>query len=106
LAGGGGLYVFYLVLIAPSRAYAALNPAFRENPISYRFTSTGVEVKAETFQSRWDWSIFRHYSDAELCFIIYPRSQGTCLLIPKRAFNSTETLEGFRRLLATKLRIW
>ncbi len=101
-----GLYLAYNFLVAPSRTYDRFSGALRDKELFYRVTSTGLEVKAEAFQARWDWNLLAHYSETRECFLVYPRhSQGIHILL-KRAINGPETETALRDLLKSKLKTW
>jgi hypothetical protein len=103
---GSAFYLFYLILMSPGNAYRRMTPAVREGQLHFRFTSTGVELKSDSFQARWDWNLFGHFSEEKEFFMIYPRSGGNSILLPKRAFESTESMDALRALLKDKLRAW
>ena len=106
LAGAGDFYLFYLFLVAPGRAWDKLSSAIRESPLYYRLTSTGVELKSESFQGRWDWNLFSPYTQETDSLAIYPKSQGNYILLPKRSFASFENINALRQLLKSHLRLW
>jgi len=106
LTPAGAIYLYYLLMILPQRAYDSLNPVTRDSQVHYRFTSTGVEAKLETFQARWDWTLIGHFTELKDSFVIYPKFSENCFLLPKRANESSERMDSLRNLLKTHLRSW
>jgi hypothetical protein len=105
-AAGLVTYLGYALLLAPARAYQRVSRAVREGELNYRFTTTGIELKAESFQARWDWSLFGHFTEVRDSFLIFPKASGSCVLIPKRVFSSPESMDTLRELLKAHLRVW
>jgi len=106
VAAISGFYLAYLLLASPTNTYLSIPREARESQLQFRFTATGVEAKSDSSASRWDWKVFRHFSEEKEFFMIYPRSGGYSILLPKRAFETPESIDALRALLKGKLRVW
>ncbi len=106
LSGGAALYFLFLILIAPGRTYDRVDRNTRDALLCYTFTTTGIALNGPTSQHRWDWLHFGWFTDEKDALLIYPKSDGTFILLPKRAFASPESLNSLRQLLSTKLKAW
>jgi hypothetical protein len=73
-----------------------------QEPIAYRFSADGIELKALTSSSQMSWVNVYQACETKHDFIILI-SRNQAYVIPKRCFNDAEQQSAFRSLLRNQL---
>jgi hypothetical protein len=96
-----GLYL----LISPIwSAYAQVEESWKDGdrirqPITLELTEHGLRFSGKTFDSECRWLFFDHIVETRDLFLLYATPTRLIQTIPKRAFDSPERVDEFRRLL-------
>jgi hypothetical protein len=103
---GIGLFLIFRYFTLPNR----VKKIFKQQktlqvPATVEVHETGFESENSYGSSRGEWSDFVGYKENKDYFIIY-QSDVMYNIIPKRAFNDSEELEEFRKILTNEVKIF
>ena len=99
-----GLILLLMVISTPFKAWYRFSELIRRDPdckgpITIDFDESGLKVTRPKWRSEMDWSFFKSFSeDKKFIFLArWDMAPSPGVLVPKRAFASTEEMDSFRK---------